>query len=1527
MTEEEVKEDNHVEDESVEVRPNLVFNSIVSSTTLTAAEAEEAAKAAAAVTPTIAEPRAANGAPQQRRRSHFQALLEKKESQAVHRVPQQPKIDEGEEDDDEENAEPPVYKDFQAVPQEEQNHNLQATGGGDDSDERPQMRRRESGFFDIGDGYTKFQAHVGMDRHVQVNLRNYCYHVPVKMDAPSIKTVLNQSAVYVVYEFFRRVHFYCQRKQNNAPPGSPQGWEAETPGELFLPFDKKSILDDITLCFEPGKTYLILAPPGGGKTTLLKAIAGLLPYGRDLQGNPVKNQPHIDGRIEFNGVTKEDEPEMILPNLVSFVGQLDNHAPYLTVKETFDFAFQCRTGGTHSNLGVKSDNVVADLDKEKFTENLTIEGLDLAHVADTFVGNDDVRGVSGGQRRRVTVGEMMQGQNPVACGDEISTGLDAAVTHDIVHSIVAFSKKAMTTRIISLLQPGPETVCLFDEIVLLAEGKIVFAGKIEEVVDYFEALGYEQPATMDVADYIQSIPTPDGALYFNAERSPLSKHYTTEQFSNAFKDSKQYQRIKDKLDNSKTPNQWMPVSRGKSKRGGDEEEGTTAKKEVPKQFRVLYQNSFVRAMSLNFKRHLTLWKRDYGFIIGKMFENIGMAVATGGILFGQARLPDIEFRDPAETADKQYKLVAGIYGALFMTTFHILLGTMTAAPDEVDGRSIHYKHHDAKFYQTFAFVFGRLFSTFPQRTIEIVSFGIPLYWMVGLDPTARGFFVYLAILIIYTIGLKLMFSILAQTLPKKANVQGVGTSLVLLMVLFGGFIVYPNVMPPFYDWIIWTNPMAWALQGLVSNEFMSDKYKDIPGGGEQFLEVRGFKVGTQWIYYPFAYLIPFTFFAGLVLGVVMNHIRIEPEINSVKGKKITIGKAQQDDEEDFNLPFIPVDLTFEKMVYEVKASTGDETLKLLNEVSGIFAAGRMVALMGSSGAGKTTLMDVIAMRKDSGTITGDVMLNGFPQERRSFLRVSGYVEQFDIQQPELTVRETVEFCARLRLNADDPGIKDDAGKLRFASNVLKTMELTNIQTLQVGSYEEGGLTFEQRKRLAIACELAGSPAVIFLDEPTSGLDSRGALVVMRAMKRIADQGRTVCSTVHQPSGAVFQMFDDLLLLTKGGNTVFFGELGPDSVRLIDYFESRGGDPIEFGENPAAWMLSAQTSGAAAEKDWPEEFKASKQYSELFERIEAAKESPDESKKLSFENDYPTTAKERVHMMNRRMVTIYKRSPSYNLARLMISIVYAFIIGSVFLRGEGRRDFWRENEVDAVISTMFFSLIVIGVTVISMAVPVTKTLRDVFYKHRASGMLTHKALSTALFFGEIPYILLISVLFGAIYYATVGLFSSAERFWYFFLFFTLNVANYAYFGQAFICLVKDTPTAGALMGALIGYNVFFSGLIVKPQYFNGPFQMGLWTAPGRFAFEGMVITQFNEIEVPVLPQYESPFFFHRNCSLADNPPVIQTCNGTMDAYVEFYFGGRFTIDNFWLDLGVLLGYLLLTRILSYWALYKFNYSNS
>ena len=137
--------------------------------------------------------------------------------------------------------------------------------------------------------------------------------------------------------------------------------------------------------------------------------------------------------------------------------------------------------------------------------------------------------------------------------------------------------------------------------------------------------------------------------------------------------------------------------------------------------------------------------------------------------------------------------------------------------------------------------------------------------------------------------------------------------------------------------------MAWALQGLVSNEFTSDKYED----GDLFLLSRGFQTGREWVVYTFCYMIPFTIVMSAMLGVVLKYVRIEPERPHMNKKNISIDHAALDaSQRDFNLPFTPVDLTFSNLVYEVKASTGNETLRLLNEVSGVFKAGRLCALMG-----------------------------------------------------------------------------------------------------------------------------------------------------------------------------------------------------------------------------------------------------------------------------------------------------------------------------------------------------------------------------------------------------------------------------------------------------------------------------------------------------------------------------------------------------------------------------------------------------
>lgn len=145
-------------------------------------------------------------------------------------------------------------------------------------------------------------------------------------------------------------------------------------------------------------------------------------------------------------------------------------------------------------------------------------------------------------------------------------------------------------------------------------------------------------------------------------------------------------------------------------------------------------------------------------------------------------------------------------------------------------------------------------------------------------------------------------------------------------------------------------------------------------------------------------------------------------------------------------------------------------------------------------------------------MTGNVFLNGWAQDPISFRRCSGYVEQFDVQSPELTVRETVIFSARLRL--DPKVVKTDEEKLAFVDQILQDMELSDLENVLVGTEDGVGLSFEQKKRLSIAVELAASPSVLFLDEPTSGLDGRSALLVVRLLRKISDSGRTCVATVR-----------------------------------------------------------------------------------------------------------------------------------------------------------------------------------------------------------------------------------------------------------------------------------------------------------------------------------------------------------------------------------------------------------------------------
>lgn len=252
------------------------------------------------------------------------------------------------------------------------------------------------------------------------------------------------------------------------------------------------------------------------------------------------------------------------------------------------------------------------------------------------------------------------------------------------------------------------------------------------------------------------------------------------------------------------------------------------------------------------------------------------------------------------------------------------------------------------------------------------------------------------------------------------------------------------------------------------------------------------------------------------------------------------------------LPFQPLTITFQEIEYYVDAPKKSSNsnidagkLQLLHRITASCRPGILTALMGESGAGKTTLMDVLAGRKTGRIIKGEIHVDGYPKVQETFARISGYCEQTDIHSPQITVEESLIFSACLHLPSEIDSTTRKVStyitvilnlKLwilismclqEFVKDVLQTIELDGIKDAIVGIPCMSGLSREQRKRLTIAVELVSNPSIIFMDEPSSCLDARAAAIVMRAVKNVSATGRTVICTIHQPGIDIFQAFDEV----------------------------------------------------------------------------------------------------------------------------------------------------------------------------------------------------------------------------------------------------------------------------------------------------------------------------------------------------------------------------------------------------------------
>ena len=451
-----------------------------------------------------------------------------------------------------------------------------------------------------------------------------------------------------------------------------------------------------------------------------------------------------------------------------------------------------------------------------------------------------------------------------------------------------------------------------------------------------------------------------------------------------------------------------------------------------------------------------------------------------------------------------------------------------------------------------------------------------------------------------------------------------------------------------------------------------------------------------------------------------------------------------------------------------------------------------------------SLLDVLAQRKTDGTIKGSILVDGRPLSI-SFQRSAGYCEQLDIHESLTTVREALEFSALLRQSRTIP--RED--KLKYVDTIIDLLEMHDIENTLVGT-AGAGLSVEQRKRLTIGVELVSKPSIlIFLDEPTSGLDGQAAYNIVRFLRKLADVGQAVLVTIHQPSAQLFAQFDSLLLLAKGGKTVYFGDIGDNGDTVKEYF-ARYDAPCPKETNPAEHMIDVVSGSLSQGRDWNKVWLDSPEHKHTVEELDriindAAATEPGTSDD-GFEFAMPLW--EQTKLVTSRMNTSLWRNTDY------INNKLALHIGSALFNGFS---FWMIGDSVGDLQLRLFTVfnfIFVAPGVLAQLQPLFIERRDIYEaREKKSKMYSWVAFTTGLIISEIPYLCVCAVLYFVCWYYTVGFPSDSNKSGAVFFVMLMYEFVYTSIGQFIAAYAPNALFASLANPLVIGTLVSFCGVLV------------------------------------------------------------------------------------------------------------------
>ncbi|KDQ33995.1 hypothetical protein PLEOSDRAFT_1091717 [Pleurotus ostreatus PC15] len=1032
----------------------------------------------------------------------------------------------------------------------------------------------------------------------------------------------------------------------------------------------RSIVQKSSGVLKPGEMCLVLGCPGSGCTSFLKAIA-----------NQRDEFFSVEGDVKYAGLDAAEMAKYYKGEVV-YNQEDDIHIATLTVAQTLQFALSMKSPGPNGRLPGVSRK---EFDSEVL--NMLLRMLNITHTSKTLVGDEFVRGVSGGERKRVSIAEMMATRARVQCWDNSTRGLDASTALDFVKSLRVMTDILGQTTFVTLYQAGEGIYDLFDKVIVLDEGRQVFYGPPSAARAYFESLGFLSLPRQSTADHLTGCTDPN-ERQFAPGRSARDVPSTPESLESAYRTSVYALEMNTSRENYKISVETEKHDQEAFRQAvlADKKKGVSKKSP--------YTLGFwgqVRALTI---RELQQRMQDKFQLYTSFALSTILALVIGGAYFGQP-----------PTSNGAFTRGSVIFISLVITCFD----AFGEIPMAMLGRPILRKQTNYSMYRPAVVPIANLFSDIPFSALRIFIFDVIVYFMSGLNASGGAFWTFH--LINYT-----------AFLTMQGFFRTIGLFCTSFHTAFSGYMISVDSMKRWLFWIC-----TWA--GLMENEFMRisltcDGNSVIPRnilgvdglGPNQACTLPGAQGGSDVI----------TGESYITAGYALN-----PADLWKRNFLVGIG---------FFIVFLSTQLlvieyfptfTWEKLNYTVPVPGG--TRRLLHDVFGYVKPGSLTALMGASGAGKTTCLDVLAQRKNIGVISGDILVDGRPLGS-DFARGTAYAEQMDVHEGTATVREALRFSAYLRQPASVPQVEKDA----YVEEIIELLELQNLTEALILS-----LGVEARKRVTIGVELASKPELLlFLDEPTSGLDAQSAWNLVRFLRKLANQGQAILCTIHQPSSLLFESFDRLLLLERGGETVYFGDIGPDSKVIRDYF-AREGAPCPSNANPAEFMLEAIGAGVSARigsRDWKDIWLDSPEYQKVLQEIEDIKRT---ALALPVDNEtttstYATPFWYQLKVVVQRNNLSLWRNPEYIFSRLFACVFISFFISLTFLQlGTSVRDL--QYRVFAI-----FWITLLPALVMAHIEPMFMANRRIFIREASSRIYSPYVFAIGQLVGEIPYNILCAI---------------------------------------------------------------------------------------------------------------------------------------------------------------------------------------